>query len=92
MKKIVLTTTAVLSLLATGATISSVNASSSPAPQTNTQSDSIIATDVTLVEKREAKFKEQLMIYLNRQLVYNWLMKIIVVILKINSQTFLKNV
>ena len=57
MKKIVLTTTAVLSLLATGATISSVNASSSPAPQTNTQSDSIIATDVTLVEKREAKIQ-----------------------------------
>ena len=60
MKKIVLTTTAVLSLLATGATISSVNASSSPTPQTNTQSDSIIATDVTLVEKREAKGKEKL--------------------------------
>ena len=60
MKKIVLTTTAVLSLLATGATISSVNASSGPAPQTNTQSDSIIATDVTLVEKREAKGKEKL--------------------------------
>lgn len=57
MKKIVLTTTAVLSLVATGATISSVNASSSPAPQTNTQSDSIIATDVTLVEKREAKIQ-----------------------------------
>ena len=57
MKKIVLTTTAVLSLLATGATISNVNASSAPAPQTNSQSDSIIATDVTLVEKREAKIQ-----------------------------------
>lgn len=57
MKKIVLTTTAVLSLLATGATISSVNAASGPAPQTNTQSDSIIATDVTLIEKREAKIQ-----------------------------------
>ena len=57
MKKIVLTTTAVLSLLATGATISSVNAASGPAPQTNSQSDSIIATDVTLIEKREAKIQ-----------------------------------
>lgn len=60
MKKIILTTTAVLSLVATGATISSVNASSGPAPQTNTQSDSIIATDVTLVEKKEVKGKEKL--------------------------------
>ena len=57
MKKIVLTTTAVLSLLATGATISSVNAASGPAPHSNSQSDSIIATDVTLVEKREAKIQ-----------------------------------
>ena len=60
MKKIILTTTAVLSLLATGATISSVNASSRPAPQTNSQSDTIIATDVTLVEQKEAKIKNNL--------------------------------
>ena len=60
MKKIILTTTAVLSLLATGATISSVNASSGPAPQTNSQSDTIIATDVTLVEQKEAKIKNNL--------------------------------
>ncbi len=60
MKKIILTTTAVLSLLATGATISSVNASSGPAPQTVSQSDSIIVTDVTLVEQKEAKIKNNL--------------------------------
>ena len=60
MKKIILTTTAVLSLLATGATISSVNASSGPAPQTDSQSDTIIATDVTLVEQKEAKIKYSL--------------------------------
>ena len=60
MKKIILTTTAVLSLLATGAIISSVNASSRPAPQTNSQSDTIIATDVTLVEQKEAKIKNNL--------------------------------
>ena len=60
MKKIILTTTAVLSLLATGATISSVNASSEPAPRTNSQSDTIIATDVTLVEQKEAKIKNNL--------------------------------
>ena len=57
MKKIVLTTTAVLSLVATGATISSVNASSGPAHQEKSQVDTIIATDVTLVEKREAKIQ-----------------------------------
>ena len=60
MKKIILTTTAVLSLLAIGTTISSVNASSGPAPQTNSQSDTIIATDVTLVEQKEAKIKYSL--------------------------------
>jgi len=60
MKKIVLTTTAVLSLLATGATISSVNAASGPAPQTVSKSDSIITTAVTLVEQKEAKIKNNL--------------------------------
>ena len=75
MKKIVLTTTAVLSLLATGATISSVNAASgvpmvkfwSPAanayveePAPGYRDTDLVATDVTLVEKREAKGKEKL--------------------------------
>ena len=75
MKKIVLTTTAVLSLLATGATISSVNAISgvpmikfwSPAanayveePAPGYRDTDLVATDVTLVEKREAKGKEKL--------------------------------
>ena len=75
MKKIVLTTTAVLSLLVTGATISSVNAASgvpmvkfwSPAanayveePAPGYRDTDLVATDVTLVEKREAKGKEKL--------------------------------
>ena len=75
MKKIVLTTTAVLSLLATGATISSVNAASgvpmvkfwSPAanayveePAPGYRDTDLVATDVTLVEKRKAKGKEKL--------------------------------
>ena len=70
MKKIVLTTTAVLSLLATGATISSVNAASgvpmvkfwSPAanayvetPAPGYRDKDLVATDVTLVEKRKAQ-------------------------------------
>ena len=70
MKKIVLTTTAVLSLLATGATISSVNAISgvpmikfwSPAanayveePAPGYRDTDLVATDVTLVEKRKAQ-------------------------------------
>ena len=69
MKKIVLTTTAVLSLLATGATISSVNAADipmvkvwSPAvnayveePATGYRDTDLVATDVTLVEKRKAQ-------------------------------------
>ena len=70
MKKIVLTTTAVLSLLATGATISSVNAASgvpmvkfwSPAanayveePAPGYRDTDLVATDVTLVEKRKAQ-------------------------------------
>ena len=74
MKKIVLTTTAVLSLVATGATISSVNAASVPmvkvwSPAANAyveepapgyRDTDLVATDVTLVEKREAKGKEKL--------------------------------
>ena len=75
MKKIVLTTTAVLSLVTTGATISSVNAASgvpmikfwSPAanayveePAPGYRDTDLVATDVTLVEKREAKGKEKL--------------------------------
>ncbi len=70
MKKIVLTTTAVLSLLATGATISSVNAASgvpmvkfwSPAanayveePAPGYRDTDLVATDVTIVEKRKAQ-------------------------------------
>ena len=69
MKKIVLTTTAVLSLLATGATISSVNAASVPmvkvwSPAANAyveepapgyRDTDLVATDVTLVEKRKAQ-------------------------------------
>ena len=70
MKKIVLTTTAVLSLLVTGATISSVNAASgvpmvkfwSPAanayveePAPGYRDTDLVATDVTLVEKRKAQ-------------------------------------
>ncbi len=69
MKKIVLTTTAVLSLVATGATISSVNAADipmvkvwSPAanayveiPATGYRDTDLVATDVTLVEKRKAQ-------------------------------------
>ena len=70
MKKIVLTTTEVLSLLATGATISSVNAASgvpmvkfwSPAanayveePALGYRDTDLVATDVTLVEKRKAQ-------------------------------------
>ena len=70
MKKIVLTTTAVLSLLATGATISSVNATSgvpmikfwSPAanayveePAPGYRDTDLVATDVMLVEKRKAQ-------------------------------------
>ena len=69
MKKIVLTTTAVLSLVATGATISSVNAASVPmvkvwspaanayveVPATGYRDTDLVATDVTLVEKRKAQ-------------------------------------
>ena len=69
MKKIVLTTTAVLSLVATGATISSVNAADIPmvkvwspaanayveVPATGYRDTDLVATDVTLVEKREAQ-------------------------------------
>ena len=69
MKKIVLTTTAVLSLLATGATISSVNAASVPmvkvwspaanayveVPAIGYRDTDLVATDVTLVEKRKAQ-------------------------------------
>ena len=70
MKKIVLTTTAVLSLVATGATISSVNAANavpmvkfwSPAanayveePAPGYRDTDLVATDVTLVEKRKAQ-------------------------------------
>ena len=69
MKKIVLTTTAVLSLLATGATISSVNAADIPmvkewSPAVNAyveepaigyRDKDLVATDVTLVEKRKAQ-------------------------------------
>ena len=69
MKKIVLTTTAVLSLVATGATISSVNAASVPmvkvwSPAANAyveepapgyRDTDLVATDVTLVEKRKAQ-------------------------------------
>ena len=71
MKKIVLTTTAVLSLLATGTTISSVNASSVPmvrfwSPAANAyveepapgyRDTDLVATDVTLVEKRKAQLQ-----------------------------------
>ena len=71
MKKIVLTTTAVLSLVATGATISSVNAASVPmvkewspaanayveTPAPGYRDTDLVATDVTLVEKREAKIQ-----------------------------------
>ncbi|WP_100104702.1 N-acetylmuramoyl-L-alanine amidase family protein [Streptococcus pseudopneumoniae] len=74
MKKIVLTTTAVLSLVATGATISSVNAADIPmvkvwspaanayveVPAPGYRDTDLVATDVTLVEKREAKGKEKL--------------------------------
>ena len=69
MKKIVLTTTAVLSLVATGATISSVNAASVPmvkvwspaanayveVPAIGYRDTDLVATDVTLVEKRKAQ-------------------------------------
>ena len=69
MKKIVLTTTAVLSLVATGATISSVNAADIPmvkvwSPAVNAyveepaigyRDTDLVATDVTLVEKRKAQ-------------------------------------
>ena len=69
MKKIVLTTTAVLSLLATGATISSVNAANVPmvrewspaanayveTPAPGYRDTDLVATDVTLVEKRKAQ-------------------------------------
>ena len=69
MKKIVLTTTAVLSLVATGATISSVNAADIPmvkvwspaanayveVPATGYRDTDLVATDVTLVEKRKAQ-------------------------------------
>ena len=69
MKKIVLTTTAVLSLVATGATISSVNAASVPmvrewspaanayveTPAPGYRDTDLVATDVTLVEKRKAQ-------------------------------------
>ena len=71
MKKIVLTTTAVLSLVATGATISSVNASSVPmvkvwspaanayveVPAIGYRDTDLVATDVTLVEKRKAQLR-----------------------------------
>ena len=69
MKKIILTTTAVLSLVATGATISSVNAASVPmvrewspaanayveTPASGYRDTDLVATDVTLVEKRKAQ-------------------------------------
>ena len=69
MKKIILTTTAVLSLVATGATISSVNAASVPmvrewspaanayveTPAPGYRDTDLVATDVTLVEKRKAQ-------------------------------------
>lgn len=69
MKKYVLTTTAVLSLVATGATISSVNAASVPmvrewspaanayveTPAPGYRDTDLVATDVTLVEKRKAQ-------------------------------------
>ncbi|WP_173276249.1 MULTISPECIES: N-acetylmuramoyl-L-alanine amidase family protein [unclassified Streptococcus] len=69
MKKIVLTTTAVLSLVATGATISSVNAADIPmvkewspaanayveVPAIGYRDTDLVATDVTLVEKRKAQ-------------------------------------
>ena len=69
MKKIVLTTTAVLSLVATGATISSVNAASVPmvkvwspaanayveVPAIGYRDTDLVATDVMLVEKRKAQ-------------------------------------
>ena len=69
MKKIVLTTTAVLSLVATGATISSVNAADIPmvkvwspasnayveVPATGYRDTDLVATDVTLIEKRKAQ-------------------------------------
>ena len=69
MKKIILTTTAVLSLVATGATISSVNAASVPmvkewspaanayveVPAIGYRDTDLVATDVTLVEKRKAQ-------------------------------------
>ena len=69
MKKIVLTTTAVLSLLATGTTISSVNAASVPmvrewspaanayveTPAPGYRDTDLVTTDVTLVEKRKAQ-------------------------------------
>ena len=69
MKKIVLTTTAVLSLVATGATISSINAASVPmvkvwspaanayveVPAIGYRDTDLVATDVTLVEKRKAQ-------------------------------------
>ena len=68
MKNIVLTTTAVLSLVATGATISSVNAASVPmvkvwspaanayveVPAIGYRDTDLVATDVMLVEKRKA--------------------------------------
>ena len=69
MKKIILTTTAVLSLVATGATISSVNTASVPmvkewspaanayveVPAIGYRDTDLVATDVTLVEKRKAQ-------------------------------------
>ena len=72
MKKIVLTTTAVLSLVATGATISNVNAASVPmvkewspaanayveVPAIGYRDTDLVATDVTLVEKRKAQLGE----------------------------------
>lgn len=82
MKKIVLTTTAVLSLLATGATISSVNAASgvpmvkfwSPAanayveePAPGYRDTDLVATDVTLVEKEKHNLEHFLMVMLNLQ-------------------------
>ena len=74
MKKIVLTTTAVLSLVATGATISSINAASVPmvkvwspaanayveVPAIGYRDTDLVATDVTLVEQKEAKIKNNL--------------------------------
>ena len=69
MKKIVLTTTAVLSLVGTGATISSINAASVPmvkvwspaanayveVPAIGYRDTDLVSTDVTLVEKRKAQ-------------------------------------